>query len=104
MSSVTPEFGEEGIMSTQEEVVQDEVGVIRDRGSEEQGELRERDRAEREARYLDAEDNELHAPGEVCARCHQSIAAGQDVRRQVDGSWVHEVCPPNLGGAPIVEG
>ena len=39
------------------------------------------------------EDNELHAPGEVCARCGAAIAPGQDVRRRLDGRWIHEICP-----------
>jgi hypothetical protein len=39
------------------------------------------------------EDNELHAPGQVCARCGAAITPGQDVRRRADGQWVHEVCP-----------
>jgi hypothetical protein len=39
------------------------------------------------------EDNELHAPGKVCARCGADITDGQDVRRRADGRWVHEVCP-----------
>jgi hypothetical protein len=41
----------------------------------------------------DYDDNELHAAGQTCARCGQVIEAGQDVRRRVDGQWVHEVCP-----------
>ena len=39
------------------------------------------------------DDNELHAPGEVCARCGAAIAPGQDVRRRLDGQWIHEICP-----------
>jgi hypothetical protein len=42
---------------------------------------------------MDAEDNELHAPGQVCERCGQTITEGQDVRRLPDGHFVHEVCP-----------
>ncbi len=38
-------------------------------------------------------DNELHAPGEVCARCGAEITPGQDVRRRLDGRWIHEICP-----------
>ncbi len=41
----------------------------------------------------DWDDNELHAPGKVCARCGADITAGQDVRRRADGRWVHEACP-----------
>ena len=43
--------------------------------------------------YLNPEDNEAHAPGQVCARCGAVITAGQDVRLQADNRWVHEVCP-----------
>jgi hypothetical protein len=39
------------------------------------------------------DDNELQAPGEVCARCGAAIAPGQDVRRRLDGQWIHEICP-----------
>jgi hypothetical protein len=39
------------------------------------------------------DDNEAHAPGQVCQRCGAVITAGQDVRRRADGKWVHEVCP-----------
>jgi hypothetical protein len=104
MSSVTPEYGEEGVMSTQEAVVQDEVGIVRQAPSEEEGELAEHVRAEREAVYLEAESNELHAPGKVCGICGQTIIAGQDVRRRVDGTWMHEVCPPRPSGTPVGEG
>jgi hypothetical protein len=43
--------------------------------------------------HIEPEDNELHAAGQVCARCSTVITAGQDVRRQPDGQFVHEVCP-----------
>jgi hypothetical protein len=39
------------------------------------------------------DDNELHAAGEVCARCGAEITPGQDVRRRLDGQWIHEICP-----------
>jgi len=38
-------------------------------------------------------DNEAHAPGMTCALCGALISPGQDVRRRLDGQWVHEVCP-----------
>ena len=41
----------------------------------------------------DMDDNELHASGETCVRCHQPIAAGADVRRHLDGTFQHELCP-----------
>jgi hypothetical protein len=39
------------------------------------------------------EDNELHAAGQVCARCGKVITAREDVRRGADGHFVHETCP-----------
>jgi hypothetical protein len=39
------------------------------------------------------DDNEAHAPGEICGRCGNEIQPGDDVRRRADGKWVHEVCP-----------
>ena len=44
----------------------------------------------------DADDNEAHAPGNVCERCGAVIKPGEDARRRADGKWVHEVCPPDL--------
>jgi len=42
------------------------------------------------------DDNEAHAPGQVCARCGAVITPGQDVRRRADGEWMHEVCPDRI--------
>jgi hypothetical protein len=56
-------------------------------------ELYEHEAGEREVNYLDPEDNELHAPGQICQRCGTEIAALQEVRRLPDGQWIHEVCP-----------
>jgi len=47
-----------------------------------------------------SDDNEAHAPGQVCALCGAVITSGQEVRRRADGRWVHEVCPPDLTQAP----
>jgi len=41
----------------------------------------------------DFETNELHAVGRTCVRCHGTITASQDVRRHLDGSYQHEICP-----------
>jgi len=45
----------------------------------------------------DSEDewdsNELHAAGQVCARCGAVIQRGQDARLRADGRWAHEICP-----------
>ena len=38
------------------------------------------------------EDHEAHAAGETCARCHQEIKLGEDVRRNAEHAWVHESC------------
>lgn len=40
------------------------------------------------------EDHEAHAAGQVCARCHEQIKTGEDVRRNASHEWVHESCPP----------
>jgi hypothetical protein len=63
-------------------------------------EIEPRDLGERELEDLNPEDNEAHAPGQVCARCGAVITAGQDVRLQADDRWVHEVCPVDLGELP----
>ena len=67
-----------------------EKGVAEDLGAE----LEERGEAGHDdTGTAPRSDHEAHAPGEVCARCRQVIAPGQDVRRRLDGSWVHEICP-----------
>jgi hypothetical protein len=53
----------------------------------------ERGREERELAYLNPEDNEAHATGQVCERCGKAITAGQDARLRAGGRWVHEACP-----------
>lgn len=100
--TMTPEFGEEERMRQQSEALQRQSeGVLpQDREDAPDREIEERGREDREAGYLDPEDNEAHAPGQVCARCGAIITAGQDVRLRADGRWVHEVCPPDLGEEP----
>jgi hypothetical protein len=61
---------------------------------------KEREREDRELTYLNPEDNEAHAAGQVCARCGAVITASQDVRLGADDRWVHEVCPVDLGQLP----
>jgi hypothetical protein len=39
-----------------------------------------------------AAGNSARASGQRCGRCAQLILAGQDARRRVGGSWVHEFC------------
>ena len=41
--------------------------------------------------------NAARPVGERCGRCGQLIAAGQDARRRVGGTWAHESCPVRLG-------
>ena len=43
------------------------------------------------ARGLDG--TAARAAGQRCGRCGLPVAPGQDVRRRVGGSWVHESCP-----------
>jgi len=38
------------------------------------------------------EENELHADGQMCARCGRAIAPGDEVRRTASGAWQHEYC------------
>jgi hypothetical protein len=35
----------------------------------------------------------VRAGGKRCGRCDRPITPGQDVRRRVSGTWVHESCP-----------
>ena len=37
--------------------------------------------------------NAARAAGQLCGRCGLPVAEGQDVRRRVSGTWVHESCP-----------
>ena len=64
-----------------------------DPGDVAEDELEEHEIEDREVDYLDPERHEAHAPGQVCARCGHAITAGQDARRRLDGTWLHEVCP-----------
>jgi hypothetical protein len=91
--TIQPEYGEEERMRQQQSnaLRPDDQGYLVER------EIQEHDREDREVEYLDAEDNEAHAPGQVCERCGKVITAREDVRRLPDGHWMHEVCPPDLG-------
>ncbi|HSS88800.1 MAG TPA: hypothetical protein VLL69_05755 [Streptosporangiaceae bacterium] len=42
---------------------------------------------------LDGSGNAARAAGQRCGRCGLPVAPGQDVRRRVSGTWVHESCP-----------
>src|SRR6185437_8496990 len=86
--TMIPEYGDEELIRQQSE------GILpQDREDAPEREMEERDREDRELEYLNPEDNEAHAVGQVCERCGAVITAGQDVRLQADGRWVHEVCP-----------
>jgi hypothetical protein len=91
LMTVPPEYSEE-------ELLRQQYGDMRPAGREDEGEreIREHDREDREVEYLDPEDNEAHAAGQVCARCKAVITASQDARRLPGDQWVHEVCPPDL--------
>jgi hypothetical protein len=97
MMTLTPEYGEEERMRQQSEGLRQrsERGLPQDREDAPEREIAERDREDQELAYLDPEDNEAHAPGQVCVRCGAVITADQDVRLRADGRWVHEVCPPD---------
>jgi hypothetical protein len=94
--TLTPEYGEEERMRQQSEgLSQQSEGILpQDREDAPEREVAEQQREESELAYLDPEDNEAHAPGQICGRCGAVITADQDARLRADGRWVHEVCPP----------
>jgi hypothetical protein len=93
LMTIPPEYSEE-------ELLREQYGDVPPAGRKDaaEREIQERDREEQEVEYLDPEDNEAHAPGQVCARCKTVITASQDARRLPGGQWIHEVCPPDLKG------
>jgi hypothetical protein len=93
--TVSPEYGEEERMRQQSQGERPH-----ERADLGEREIQEHDRAERELEHFEPEDNEAHAPGQVCERCGAVITASDDVRRLPSGRWIHEVCPPDLGGMP----
>jgi len=93
---MTPKYGDEELTRQQSEPLREqqfEATLPQDREAAPEREVQERDLEDRELEYLNPEDNEAHAPGQVCARCGAVITARQDVRLQADDRWVHEVCP-----------
>jgi hypothetical protein len=78
--SVRDEYGDEGLTMQDSEDAPERI-------------VKDHHREELESVYLNPEDNEAHAPGQVCARCGQVITAGQDARLGAEDRWVHEVCP-----------
>lgn len=101
--TLMPEYGEEERMRQQSQGLRQksEGELPGDREDAPEREIAEHDREDRELSYLDPEDNEAHAPGQVCARCGAVITATQDVRLRADGRWVHEVCPLDPGELPV---
>jgi hypothetical protein len=92
--SITPEYGEEELVSGREQRIEERsAGVSSPGESAGEAEVRELAREDRELRTTDFDDNEAHAAGQVCERCGLVIAANQDARRLLDGRWVHEECP-----------
>jgi hypothetical protein len=89
--TVRPDFGPE--YGDEERKRFDEEGSPEPQEAEEERELFDREREDEEVNILDPEDNEAHAVGLVCERCGQVITATQDVRRRLDGQWVHDECP-----------
>lgn len=89
-----PEYGDGDDLVPRRQVLPD------DQEDEEEREVQEREREDLETEYLEPEDNEAHAPGQVCERCGQVITAQQDARRRPDGRWVHEECPFVVSGLP----
>ena len=98
---VTPEYGWEELGTQRSERAEErDEGLTPDEYEDApEREIREEDYEKRERRYLDAEDNEARAPGQVCGRCGKVILAGQDARLRNDG-WVHDVCPVDAGDSP----
>ena len=74
-----PPYGDEGLTMRDSEDAPERI-------------IKAHDYDEQELAYHNPEDNEAHAPGQVCARCGKVITEGQDARLGANG-WVHEVCP-----------
>jgi hypothetical protein len=95
-----PEYGDEERLRDEEGQLREKAeGILlpEDREEAPEREIAEHHREEQELLTLDPESNEAHAPaGQICQRCGQPIAAGQDARLRANGGWVHEVCPPKV--------
>ena len=100
--SLTPEFGDEERLRQQTEYLEEQSEDVlpSDLDDAPDREVAELEREDREPAFLDAEANEAHAPGQVCARCGAVITEGQDARLRPDGRWMHEVCPPRPSETP----
>jgi hypothetical protein len=93
--TMIPEYGHEELIGQQSDRPREQSeGLLpQEREDAPEREMEGRDREDRELEYLNPEDNEAHAPGQVCGRCGAVITAAQDVRLGADDRWVHEVCP-----------
>jgi hypothetical protein len=101
--TLMPEYGDEERMRQESEGLsrRTEDVLPQDREDAPEREIEEHGREDRELAYLDPEDNEARAPGQICARCGKVITAVQDARLRADGRWVHEVCPGDPGELPV---
>jgi len=95
-----PEYGEEERREQRLDELREEHMLPLERDELVEEEIEEHEERERDNRFVDAEDNELHAPGQRCARCGRVIVTGEDVRLRADGRWQHEECPVDLGEPP----
>ena len=97
--AMTPEYGWEKLNTQESERLREQSeGLLPDeREDAPERVVEERELEDRELGYLDPDDNEAHAAGQVCGRCGTVILARQDVRLREDGRWVHEECPVDLG-------
>ena len=93
--TIRPEFGPDYGQESYEPPTAPATELVEEQHELYEGEreLYEHEAGERAVDRLDTEDNELHAPGQVCERCGTVITAMQEARRLPDGHWVHEVCP-----------
>jgi ribosomal protein S27AE len=91
-----PEFGEEERREQRLEELREEHMLPVERDELVEHEIEEQEEEERDNLYVDADDNELHAAGQLCARCGRVITAAEDVRLRADGKWQHEECPVDL--------
>jgi hypothetical protein len=98
--AILPEYGKEGLLSNDEEHVEEGADGVPPRWEDRaEREIEKRRREESELWYVAPETNEAHAPGEVCERCGCVIAENQDARLLPDGHWTHEACPETSAGS-----
>lgn len=91
--STTPEYAEEELVLQEEERLRRAGGSLLRWEDVAEDEIDEHRREDEELSWLNAEDNEAHAPGAVCPVCGGVIGPAQDARARADGGWAHQVCP-----------